>query len=250
MIGINNRFSLQGKTILVTGASSGIGKRIAIECSEMGAKVILSGRNIERLEETEKEIGNSDTSIIVADLSSDAGVADLINALPVLDGVVLAAGIVEMWPVLYATPKRIERIFQTNFYSPVEILRLIVKKRLFNPGFSAVVIDSIAGTDDFAPGNGIYGAGKAALRSFLKFFSKEMVSKGIRVNTVSPGLIFTPMQTEGDVSEADLQKAIEMVPMKRWGLPEDISPAVVFLLSDASSYMTGSDIKIDGGYTI
>ena len=245
-----NPFTLKGKIIFVTGASSGIGREIAIACSKMGAEVIITGRDSQRLEETRITMGRDSVRVISTDLSKIEDLTFLVDSLPKLDGVVLAAGIVEMYPVQYATPDKFQKIFQTNFYAPIEILRLIVKKKRFNFGFSAVVIDSIAGNDDFAAGNSIYGAGKAALKSFLKFFSLEMAGKAIRVNTVSPGLILTPLQTQGAVSEEDLNKVIEKVPMKRWGMPADIAPAVIFLLSAASSYMTASDIKIDGGYTI
>ena len=243
-------FSLRGKNILVTGASSGIGKEIAILCSQMGGNVIITGRNEERLNETFGLLVGEKNQAFPADLSVKSEIERLVSRLTQIDGVVLAAGIVEMWPTQFATTEKFNKIFQTNLFSPIELLRLIIKKKKFNDGLSVVAIDSIAGNDDFSVGNSIYGAGKAALKSFLKFFAVEMVGKGIRVNTISPGLILTPMQTRGAVGEEDLEKAIERVPMKRWGLPKDIAPAAVFLLSGASSYMTASDIKIDGGYTI
>lgn len=245
-----NPFSLKGKTVLITGASSGIGRETAILCSKMGANVVITGRNLERLEETRSQMKDETIRLISLDLSTSAGLCELIEFLPKLDGIVLAAGIVEMYPIQFATQERFQNIFQTNFFSQIELLRLVVKKKKYVKGLSIVVIDSIAGNEDFVVGNSIYGSAKAALKSFMKFFSLEMVGKGIRVNTVSPGLILTPMQTKGAVSEQDLEKAIEKIPMKRWGYPADISPAIVFLLSDASSYMTASDIKIDGGYTI
>lgn len=247
---IHNIFSLENKTILVTGASSGIGKAIAQECSHMGADLIITGRNEERLKETFGLMKGDRHSYIAADLNNKEGIEKLISSLPQLNGLVLCAGIVEMWPVNYATKERFNKIFDTNFFSPIEILRLIVKKKLFNHSLSVVAIDSIAGNEDFVIGNGIYGAGKAALKSFLKFCALEMASKNIRINTVSPGLILTPMHTNGAVEEDLLEKAVDKIPLKRWGLPQDIAPAVVYLLSDASSYVTGTDIKIDGGCTI
>lgn len=245
-----NPYSLKGKKILVTGASSGIGRATAIVCSKMGAEVIITGRNYERLLETNEQMDNSDIQLISTDLSTEEGIKVLLNTLPKLDGIVLAAGIVDMIPIQFAAPDKFQKIFQTNLFSPIEILRQIIKKKNFNPGLSIVVIDSIAGNDDFVVGNSIYGAGKAAFKSFCKFFAIEMVGKHVRINTVSPGLILTPMQRKSAVSEADLEAAISRVPMKRWGQPEEIAYAAVFLLSDASSYMTGADIKIDGGYTI
>lgn len=245
-----NPFTLEGKTILVTGASSGIGRAVAIETSKMGASVVINGRNQQRLNETLSNLIGQGHIAIVSDLSSNEGITHLVNELPKLDGMVLAAGIVEMLPVLFATKEKFEKIFNTNLFSPVEIIRLSVKKKKLLDLSSIVVIDSIAGNDDFVVGNGIYGAGKAALKSYVKFCAIELVGKRIRINTVSPGLILTPMQTNGSVSEVELDKAIAKVPMKRWGKPEEIAYASIYLLSDASSYLTGSDIKVDGGYTI
>lgn len=247
---IENPFSLKGKTTLVTGASSGIGKEIAIQCANAGAKLIITGRNEERLYGTMQLLSGTDHQAIIADLSTDEGISLLIKSLPVLDGVALAAGFVEMWPTLFATRKRFESIFATNLFSPVEIIRSILKKKLFNPGFSIVAIDSIAGTSDFCPANGIYGAGKAALSSFLKYVAVEHASKSVRVNTISPGMILTPMHTGGAVDAEKLEETVSKVPLKRWGQPEDIAYAAIYLLSDASAYVTGTDIKVDGGYTL
>lgn len=245
-----NPFTLTNKVILVTGASSGIGRAIAIECSRMGAKMIITGRNQERLNDTLNSLAGEGHMTIVADLSSNEGVKGLINQLPKLDGVVLAAGIVEMWPALFATRDKFDKIFNTNFFTPIELLRMIVKKKLYNNGLSVVAIDSIAGVSDFCVANGIYGSGKAALASFLKFFALETASKGVRINTISPGMILTPMHTGGVVEKTELEKTIEKVPLKRWGKPEEIAYSAIYLLSDAASYLTGSDIKIDGGYSI
>lgn len=245
-----NPFSLEGKTILVTGASSGIGRAIAVAASKMGATVIITGRNKQRLDNTFSSLKGTGHLTIISDLSTSEGIINLVDYLPRLDGMVLAAGIVEMWPVVFATKDKFDKIFSTNFFSPIEIIRLAIKKKKYKQQTSIVVIDSIAGNEDFVVGNGIYGAGKAALKSYVKFCAIELIGKGIRLNTISPGLILTSMQTNGTVSEEDLNKAIDKVPMKRWGAPEDIAYASIYLLSDASSYLTGSDIKIDGGYTI
>jgi len=245
-----NPFSLAGKTILMTGASSGIGKACAIECSKSGAKLVITGRNEHRLNETLNCLDGSGHKSVVADISNEDGIKSLISILPKLDGILLAAGIVEMWPVLFATRERFNKIFDTNLFSPIEIVRSIIKKKLYNSGLSIVAIDSIAGTTDFCPANGIYGAGKAALASFLKFVALENASKRIRVNTISPGMILTPMHTGGAVEAEKLEETVAKVPLKRWGVPEDIAYGAIYLLSDASSYLTGSDIRIDGGYTI
>lgn len=245
-----NPFSLSGKTILVTGASSGIGKAIAEECAKAGATLVVTGRNETRLNETLSSLQGVNHRSIVADLSTENGVSALLDTLPKLDGVVLAAGIVEMWPVLFATRERFEKMFNTNLFSPIEIVRSIIKKKLFNKPFSIVAIDSIAGTSDFCPANGIYGSGKAALAAFMKYVAVEVASKGIRANTISPGMILTPMHTNGSVEAEKLEETVKKVPLGRWGVPADIAYSAVFLLSDAASYITGADIVVDGGYIL
>ncbi len=247
---MSNPFSLEGKTILITGASSGIGRAVAVECAKMGAAVIISGRNEERLRQTFSSLVGTGHKLIVADLSNEDGLKDLLGSLSGLDGIVLAAGVVEMIPVLFASKSKFDKILATNLFTPIELLRQVVKKRLFNPGLSVVAIDSVAGISKFEVANGIYGSGKAALASFLKYFALEMSGKKIRVNTVSPGMILTPMQTKGAVDETKLQETIDRIPMKRWGKPEEVAYAVLYLLSDASAYLTGTNIKVDGGYTI
>lgn len=247
---MKNPFSLAGKSILVTGASSGIGKATAMQCAEMGASLVVTGRNKERLEEVFSSLSGCGHSMVVADLTEEEGIESLIKQLPPLDGAVLAAGIVELWPVVFATRKRIEKIYKTNLFSPIELLRLIVKRKLYNKGMSVVVIDSIAGTSDFCSGNSIYGSGKAALASFAKYAAYELSSKSLRVNTISPGMIQTPMHSDETITKEQLEKMISTIPLKRWGEAEDVAYGAVYLLSDASSYVTGTDLCIDGGFTL
>lgn len=247
---IYNPFSLEGKTILVTGASSGIGKSIAEECSKMGATLIITGRNEVRLKETFENLEGKDHIMIVADLSNDSGIQTLINNLPKLNGIVLAAAVVEMLPFLFATKEKFDKIYNTNLFSPIEISRLIIKKKLALKNFSLVAINSIAGSTDFCPANGIYGSGKAALKSFLKYMALELAPKKFRVNTISPGMIWTPMHQDGTIDEEKLQETVNKIPFKEWGKPQDVAFATIYLLSDVSSYVTGTDICIDGGYII
>lgn len=245
-----NPFTLEGKTIFISGASSGIGKGIAQECAHMGATLIITGRNEDRLNQTLCSLEGEGHKAIIADLSDIEGVKSLVSELPKLDGMVLAAGIVEMMPVLFATREKFDKIYDTNLFNPIELLRLVVKKKLFNKGLSVVAIASIAGISDFCPANGIYGSGKAALQSFLKFAALELAGKDIRVNTLSPGMILTPMHSNGAVEEEKLLETVGKVPLKRWGSPKDIANGAIYLLSDASSYVTGTDICIDGGYIL
>lgn len=245
-----NPFSLDGKKILVTGASSGIGRATAIECSRLGAEIIAVGRNEQRLAETMVMLGGENHGVVNCDLCNDSQLESLIDSVPKLDGVVLAAGIVEMRPFMFASQDKYEEIFKTNLFSPLQFIRLLIKKKKFNKGFSIVAISSVAGKEDFVPGNCIYGSGKAALSSALRYAALELAPKQIRINTVSPGMILTPMHTEGDVTEEQLSAFVSKLPIARWGMPEEVAHAAVYLLSDASAYMTGSDIRIDGGLTI
>lgn len=245
-----NPFSLAGKSVLVTGASSGIGRATAIACSRMHASVIACGRNQDRLDETMASLYGDEHSSVAIDLNDSAAVESMVAGLPPLDGIVLAAGIVEMKPFMFATKEKFNKIYDTNLFSPVQLIRLLVKKKRFNKGFSVVTVSSVAGHQDIVPGNGIYGSGKSALSSLMKYAALELAAKGIRINTISPGMILTPMHTQGDISQDQLDAYISKVPMSAWGTPEDVALAAVYLLSDASSYLTGSDIKVDGGLTI
>lgn len=245
-----NPFSLQDKQILVTGATSGIGRSIAIECSKLGAKLIVTGRNPDRMNDLLQNLYGFNHISVICDLSEHSGIESLLNNISKLDGIVLAAGIVEMMPIAFASKPKFEKIYNTNFFSPVEICRLIIKKKLLNPSSSIVAISSVAGSRGFSVANSIYGSGKAALISFMKYLAIEYAGKNIRVNTISPGLILTPMHTQGAVEKEELRRAVDKVPLKRWGLPEDVANAACFLLSNASDYITGIDICIDGGLTI
>lgn len=246
----DNPFSIEGKTVLVTGASSGIGRSVAIECSRHGANVIITGRNTDKLQSTSDFLEGNNHRQIVADLTDADSLKDLVSNLPSLDGVALCAGIVNMVPVKMASRKKCDKIFETDFFSTIELIRLILKNKLMQENGSIVAISSIAGYKEFVVGNGIYGAAKSALSSFIKFVALEYADKGIRANSLCPGMIYTPMHTEGQFDENALASIVKDIPMGRWGQPEEIAQAVVFLFSKASSYITGTSIVIDGGKTL
>lgn len=250
MAEFHDPFSLAGRTILVTGASSGIGRSVAVECARRGACLVLVARNEERLAETMSMLKPGEHLTFSADLSEVTQRENLVAELPKLDGAVLCAGIAQMKPVSFASQSFFESIYGTNLYAPADLLRLIVKKKTFNPGFSAVMISSVAGSTDFVPGNSVYGSGKAALSSFARYAALEFASKKIRVNTVSPGMIMTPMHTGGEFDAEALESVAARIPLRRWGEPSDVAYACCYLLSDAAAYVTGSDITVDGGLTI
>lgn len=245
-----NPFSLNGRTILVTGASSGIGRTTAIECSRMGSRLIITGRNRERLDEVLQELQGDGHQSVIADLTQADQVENLLSQLPVVDGVVLCAGQGTVVPFKMADRKKIDPIFEINYFAPVELLRLLIKKKKLANGSSVVFVSSIGGVDSITIGNSIYGASKAALNSAMRFCALELASKQIRVNSVCPGMVNTRLIQGGAVSEEQHQADMQKYPLKRYGEPEDIAHGIVYLLSDASSWVTGHSLVIDGGYTV
>ena len=244
-----NPFSLKGKTVLVTGASSGIGQATAVECAQMGAEVVITGRDTERLQATADLVGTPKAQI-VADLTSQADVERLIAALPPLDGAVLCAGNSTTLPLQFGSREKFDEMFNVNFFAPVELLRLMYKKKVLQKGASVVLIASIGGTHSFMPGNGVYGASKAALNSLMKYAAREYASRKIRVNSICPGMVDTPLIHRGTITEEQLAEDAKRYPLGRYGKPDDIANGAVYLLSDASSWLTGHDLVIDGGFSI
>jgi len=243
-------FSLDDKTILVTGASSGIGRAIAIECSKLGAKLIITGRDKKRLSDTFGTLQGNGHDEVTADLSSAAEITALIKSIPILDGFVCNAGVNKLLPIQFITEKDVGETLQINSVAPILITKDLVKrKKLKNPS-SIVFISSIAGVFSASPANSIYSASKGALNGFMKNAALDLAKKGIRCNSVNPGFIKTDLSDIKELNEDQLQKHLTKYPLKRFGMPEDVAYAVIYLLSDASSWVTGAPFRIDGGYTI
>ena len=245
-----NPFSLEDKTILVTGASSGIGQATAIECSKLGARVVICARNPERLQETFRKLEGEGHSQIIAELTSSDDIMNLVTQAPEIDGLVLCAGKGLTLPFTFCTRDKFDDIFNINFFSTVEMLRLLVKKKKMMKGASIVIVASIGGVGVFSVGNAIYGTSKAALTSTMKYCAKELAQKNIRVNSVNPGMTNTKLINRGTLSEEQFKADIERYPLKCYGEPEDIANGIVYLLSDASSWVTGHTLVIDGGISI
>ena len=246
-----NPFSLKGKTILVTGASSGIGEAVAIKCSLIGAGVVVTGRNVERLQAVYDQLDETAfRSQVVADLTVDEDLERLVSALPPLDGAVLCAGNSTTLPLQFGTREKFDDMFNVNFFAPVELLRLMYKKKVLQKGASVVLIASIGGTHSFMPGNGVYGASKASLNAVMKYAAREYASRRVRVNSICPGMVDTPLIHRGAITEEQLAEDAKRYPLGRYGRPEDIAHGAVYLLSDASSWLTGHDLVIDGGFSI
>lgn len=249
-----NPFSLSGKTILVTGASSGIGRATAIECSKLGANVFITGRNEHRLQETltllDKTEGQTH-QMLIADLSAEDELEGFVSQLPVLDGVSSNAGISRTILIKFMKQDSLENIWNINTASHVNLAKLLFKKKKLNQYSSYVFTASIGGITNFSLGNSVYGMSKAAINSFMKFCAVEFSSRFIRCNCVCPGMIVTPMTQESNsFSKEDYEKDAEKYLLKRYGKPEEVAHSIAFLLSDASSFITGSSLIVDGGGSV
>lgn len=247
---INNPFSLEGKTILVTGASSGIGRQTAIECSKIGANVVITARNEKRLSETLAALDTSNGQchqMVIADLSSQEGVNALVDALPELNGVSLNAGIVKTLPVKFINNDDLQEVLNVNMMGPVLLTQRLLKKKKIGKGASVVFTSSIGGVMISTVGNTMYGISKGGLNAFMKGLALEMAAKGIRSNSVNPGFVDTNILAAGTISEEQLEENKKKYPLGRFGKPEDIAYAIIYLLSDASSWVTGHTLVIDGG---
>lgn len=242
-----NPFSLEGKTVLVTGASSGIGRETAIVCSKMGATIIITGRNEERLKETLFQLDGTGHIAISADLTDSDELDALVSQCPELQGVVHSAGIGDRTLLKMVREKDIQRVMEANFNAPVLLQRALLKKKKITPSASIVFIASRA---PFAPtpGNGLYAASKGALIAFAKVLGLELANQLIRVNCICPAMVWTELvQRDAELTGADYHETEKAYPLKRYGRPDDVANLVVYLLSDASSWMTGSCIDLTGG---
>jgi len=245
-----NPFAIEDKIILITGASSGIGKATAITCSKMGAKVIITGRNANRLQETFNELEGEGHQQVIVELTDDKQLTKLVEMIPLLDGCVNNAGIGNKTPITFIKQSDLHNILDVNTIAPIMLTKLLLKKKKLKKGASMVLTSSISGVFSVDVGNTLYSVSKSAIDGFMKNAAKELAEKGIRVNSVNPGMVRTPINNYSSVSEEQIQTDLSNYPLKRFGEPEEIAYAIIFLLSDASAWVTGTALKIDGGYTL
>lgn len=243
---MTNPFSLEGKNVLVTGASSGIGRAIAITCSKMGANIYLNGRNKQRLEETLSLMPFGEHRLIVADLTDQDAMLSAVDELPVLDGVVHNAGIGHRKVCKQVTIEDINEVMNSNFNSSVLLQSALLSTKKIAKSSSIVFIASRAANSP-SVGNALYSASKGAIISYSKCLALELASRKIRVNCICPAMVWTDLILKGGLSKEDLEEAQLAYPLKRFGQPQDVANLTIFLLSDASSWMTGSSVDLTGG---
>lgn len=247
---MNNPFSLDNKTILITGAASGIGRATAIQCAEMGAKVIMVDLNEEGLKESQNIIGKTETEYRALDLTDLDKLEGMVSSLPKLDGVASNAGIVLSLLAKFSEAKDMERIFKINTFSHINLIQQLIAQKKLNKGASIVFTSSMSGVYCGLAGGSLYGATKSAILGYTKALAIELAPRGIRVNTIHPGMIETPLTNGTALSKELLEEDTKNYPLGRYGKPEEIAYSIVYLLSNATVWMTGSQLLIDGGYSV
>jgi NAD(P)-dependent dehydrogenase (short-subunit alcohol dehydrogenase family) len=242
-------FSLSGKTILVTGASSGIGRAIAIACAQMGGKLIITGRNVEQLELTSSLMQGNDNQIITADLNIDEEVDRLISTLPELDGFVSNAGINKLMLCQYIKESDMKAVLETNLISPIKLTKKLLKEKKIKNESSIIFMSSIAAIHS-SIANSVYCSSKSGLISYSKVLALELSPKLIRVNNILPGMVYTGITAKASLTSDDYEKDEKKYPLGRYGTTEEIAYAAVYLLSNHARWITGTDLIIDGGRTL
>ena len=246
-----NPFSLTGKTILVTGASSGIGRVVAIECAKMGASLVITGRDAGRLDETFALLEGDKHIRVVADLSKYEDIENLVNQCPPLDGFSNNAGIIKVVLVKFISREYLGDTLSTNTIAPILLTQLLVKKKKLNRSGSIVYTSSLTGVYCVHYGESMYAASKGAISGFAKGAALDLATQNIRVNCVNPGIVRTEIfENSGVIPPEQLEEKIQLFPLKRLGRPTDVAFAIIYFLSDASAWVTGNNLKVDGGYTL
>lgn len=243
---INNPFSLEGKTILVTGASSGIGRETAVQCSKMGASLIITGRNEERLEETFNRLEGDSHLFIAADLNNHEDRVTILSKINKIDGLLHSAGILGTLPFKFTTSDKMEEMMKTNFFSPILFTKELISSKKINKGASIVFISSLAARHS-GRGNGLYAASKGAMNSISRVMALELSAQKMRVNCIMPGMVSSGIEDKLDsISQHDFEVDRARYPLG-YGDLTDVAYTSIFLLSDASKWITGTEIVIDGG---
>lgn len=245
---MDNPFSLIDKTILITGASSGIGRVCALICADAGAKLIITGRNKERLFQTFNSLSGTGHKMVIANLTNESNRQVLVDSIDDVNGVILNAGINDKSLIKFLKPEFVDNMMQINFSANVMLIQGLLRKKKLVNGCSIILTSSVSA---FYPtiSNAVYGASKAALVQFARVLAKEVKPQNIRVNTIAPAMVETQM-----LQAYTLQDKIDEMRAKningRFISPEEVAYACLYLLSDAAQMITGINMVIDGGYTL
>jgi NAD(P)-dependent dehydrogenase (short-subunit alcohol dehydrogenase family) len=247
---VSNPFSLSGKTILITGASSGIGAITAKSIHQMGATPVLTGRNSSKLGELALSLGMKQGDYIPCDITQADELNMLAQSVPSLDGLVHCAGTVNPFPIKFLDQKKISETLRVNYEAPVLMMAALLKAKKMNANASLVFLSSISGQHPHK-GGAMYGGSKAAIESFVKVLALELFPQGIRANCISPGMVKTPMydKAANDMSHEEMDKHVAQYPLGV-GYPEDVANACIYLLSPASRWVTGINLTLDGGFLL
>lgn len=241
-----NPYSLEGKTILITGAASGIGKETAIESSKMGAKIVAVDLNADGLNALAPQLEGEGHLTFDGNLCNDEFLQSFAENAPVLNGVFLCAGVSDTTLVKFLTEEKIDRVFNINVKAPVMMLKYLLKKKKVADGGSLVWMSSY-GAEKVEPGLGIYAASKSAVNGFMRAYAKELIGKRIRSNSIMPMMIKTELiSTLTTISKEDWKKQEAMYPLG-FGAPQDVARVAMFLFSDASRWITGTQFRMGGG---
>lgn len=243
-----NPFSLEGQRILVTGASSGLGRQIALSSAAMGASLVISGRDDKRLQETLAALAGSGHRAVAAELTDAQQMQRLADEAGTLNGVVHCAGISRLVPIRMASAQHIAEVWKINYEAPVLLTQRLIAKNQIAPEGSILFLSSIAAYIGVA-GVGVYSGTKAALIATMRCLAMEVVKRRIRVNCLAPALVQTPLLEATQQMVTDIEATKSAYPLG-FGMPEDVANAAVFFLSGASRWITGTTLVMDGGLTI
>lgn len=250
-----NPFTLDNKVVVISGAASGIGRQCAINCSKMGAKLILLDMNEVGLEETmsmvERPTDHFSGKVNLIDYERvPVVIKEGVTKIGRISGLLNCAGISTTLPLNVAKPETLDKFFQVNVYTAYFLTQTVCKIGNFSKEGGSIVFFSSAAGQFGETCKSIYGMTKGALYAGAKSLACELARKNIRVNTISPGVIVTPInQNLPHIADPEQRKQTEALHLLGLGDPNDIADACIYLLSDASRWVTGSNLVVDGGYT-
>jgi len=251
---MHNPMDLAGRTILVTGASAGIGRATAVLLSRLGARVVLVARSEARVNETAAMLEGAGHRVAVCDLAALDGIprwmGELVEQTGPLDGLVHCAGVGPLTPLRTLTMEQLDSVMRVNFNAAVALTTSFCRKRMRQARASIVLVASVAGLAG-VPARSAYSASKGALIAFARSAAIEMAASGVRINCVAPAFVKTEMfeSALGAMTPEQVAQLVSATQPLGLGEPEDVAHAIAFLLADTARWITGSVLAVDGGYT-